>query len=468
VNFIKLLHIVRARYKIALLVATLTLAAGLAANEFMPRRYAAEAVVMVDTRSPDPVSALLMPAHMAPGNMGTQVDIIRSDRVGRKAVRLLRLDEDPGVKDMWRQATDGKGRLEDWMSSLLQRGVKVVPSRDSNMISISYQGADPVFVAAVANAVAQAYIEASVELKTEPARQYSQWFSDQAKSLRESVEKAQARLSEFQRQKGIVASDDSLDSEHVKLRELAARLTAVQAEIRDAQSKQRNGTVDPSALPEVMQNPAVQSLRSNINQLEVKLKEASRNFGAKHPQYQRMEAELAELKNRLDIEIKHAASSISSSRSVGMTREAELKAALDQQTKRVLGMKKDRDEIAVLARDVETAKRAYEAITARQTQSNLESQATRTNVFVLSPAIEPIDPIFPMPMQKALLITIAAALVLAGASIGALELLDQRVRTADDLAEMLQVPVLAVVEPCKLPRRGKLLPQPRAPALPAA
>lgn len=465
---IKLLHILRARYKVALLAAVLALTAGLAANEFLPRRYAAEAIVMVDTRSPDPVAALLTPASMAPGNMGTQVDIIRSDRVGRKAVRLLRLDGDPTVKEMWHEATGGKGRLEDWMSSLLQRAVKVTPSRDSNMISISYQGADPAFAAAVANAIAQAYIEASVELKTEPARQYSQWFAEQAKLLREAVEKSQARLSEFQRQKGIVASDDSLDYEHVKLRELAARLTAVQAEVRDAQSKQRTGTADAATLPEVMQNSAVQALRGNINQLEVKIKEASGNFGAKHPQYLRMEAELEELKNRLNLEMKHAASGISSSRAVGQTKEAELKVALDQQTRRVLAMKKDRDEIAVLVRDVETAKRAYETITARQTQSNLESQATRTNVFILSPAIEPLDPTFPMPMRKALLLSLAGALFLAGLAIAALEFFDRRIRTADDLAEMLQLPVLAVVEPCKLPRRAKALARSTAPALPAA
>lgn len=460
-----LLLILRARYKAAILVALFAIAAGLIANEFVPKRYAAETIVMVDVRSPDPVSALLTQSMVAPGSLATQVDIVRSDRVGRKVVRMLRLDEDPSVKQLWQAATGGKGKIEDWMSNLLRKGISVSPSRDGgSMLSIAYQGGDPVFVAAVANAFAQAYIEASVELKVEPARQYSQWFGDQAKVLRENVEKAQARLSDFQRQKGIVATDDSLDNEYSKLRELAARLTAVQGDIRDAQSKQRAGAIDAGTLPEVVQNTAVSGIRSNINQLEVKLKEAAGNLGVRHPQYQRMELEIAEQKNRLAAEMKLATSGFSSSRAIGLSRETELKAAIETQTRKILTMKTERDEISVLLRDVETAKRGYEAVTTRLTQSNLESQATRTNIFVLNPAVEAIEPSYPMPRSKALLISLIAGLLLAGASVAGLEFLDRRIRTANDLAEMLQLPVLAVIGPSRLPRRlafrggGKALP----------
>src|SRR5687768_15941513 len=139
-DLLKYLLILRARYKLAVLVALLVIAAGLAANALAPRRYVAETVVMVDIRSPDPVAGLLMPAMMAPGNLGTQLDIINSDRVGRKVVRMLRLDHNEAVIEMWRSATEGKGKIEDWMSSVLRRGLKVTPSRDSNVLIISYQG----------------------------------------------------------------------------------------------------------------------------------------------------------------------------------------------------------------------------------------------------------------------------------------------------------------------------------------
>ena len=452
-NPVTFLRVLRDRWEVALLVALIAVAIGAGVSVNLTKRYSADTSLMVDVRSPDPVAALLSPTGIAPGTMGTQVDIIKSDRVARKVVRMLRLDENRAVVQMWQEATQGRGQVADWMSSLLQKGLKVTPSRESNLINISYQGADPAFVASVANAYAQAYIEASVELKVEPARQYSRWFGDQAKVLRENVEKAQARLSEFQQRKGIVDTVETMDYELAKLNELSARLTAAQGETRDARIKQRSGNGSASALPEVMNNSVVAGLRSRIADLEAKVKEAAGNLGTQHPQYRRMESELAELKARLAAESSHVASGYTASSAVGRSREAELRDAIEAQKKKILVLRGERDEIAVLLRDVETAKRAYEAVTNRYNQTSLESQVTQTNVSVLTPAIEPIEPTFPKPMPQMMLMAAALGILLGfGAAFG-LEMIDRRIRSPEDLAEMLQLPVLAVIEPARKPRR---------------
>lgn len=447
------LFVLRDRYPIALSVAILAFAIGAGVASSLPKRYIAETSLMVDVRSPDPVAALLSASGMAPGSLGTQVDIIKSDRVARKVVRMLRLDENPAVVKMWQESTQGRGQVADWMANLLQRGLRVTPARESNLITLSYQGSDPAFVTSVANAFAQAYIEASVELKVEPARQYARWFGDQAKILRENVEKAQARLSEFKQRIGIVGTEESVDYEFSKLNELSARLTTVQGETRDAQIKQRSGKSDAGTLPEVMGNSVVAGLRGKIADMEAKVKEAAGNLGTKHPQYLRMESELAELKARLAAEATFAARSYSAVGAISRSKEAELKDAIEAQKKKLFVLRKERDEIAVLARDVETAKRAYEAVTARYTQTNLESQITQTNVSVLTPAIEPIDPSFPKPMPQMMLILAGLGILLGcGAALG-LEMIDRRIRSPEDLAEMLQLPVLAVIEKVRRPRR---------------
>jgi chain length determinant protein EpsF len=450
----QLLRALRARYKAALVAAIIGFAAVMAGSELLPKQYTAETSVVVDMGAQDPIATLLLSTPLQRGSMGTQVDIIKSDRVARKVVRLLRLGESEAVKKSWQEATEGRGKLEDWLSKGLQKGLTVTPSRDSNVITISFRGTDPTFVAAAANAYAQAYIEASVELKVEPAKQYADWFTDQAKVLRESVEKAQSRLSEFQQKSGIVVTAESLDFEMVRLNELAAKLTAAQGETRDALSKEQSGTGRVDTLPEVMQNSVVAGLRSNVNQLEVKLKEAEVNLGRNHPQYQRMTSELAEVKRKLEAEVKHVGAIYSTNAATGRAKEAELRAAVEKQKKKLLDMKNQRDEIAVLQRDVETAKKAYEAVTNRLNQANLESQANRTNVSVLTPATEPIQPSFPKPPEIMLLIAAGLAVVLAcGAAMG-LEMLDRRVRSTDDLVEMLQLPVLAVIEPERRLRLG--------------
>jgi capsular polysaccharide biosynthesis protein len=110
------------------------------------------------------------------------------------------------------------------------------------------------------------------------------------------------------------------------------------------------------------------------------------------------------------------------------------------------------------------AQKAYEGVSQRLTQSRLESQFTQTNVSVLTLASEPIEPSFPN-----LLLNLAASIVLGGfLGIGAvlgLEIIDRRVRSTRDLAELLRLPMLGVVP--RRRRRRRLSFTRRKPALQA-
>lgn len=443
----QVLLVLRARYKIALYVTLICVAAALLANERLPRVYTATTALVADVRSRDPVAALFMP-----GNVATQMEILVSDRVAQKAVKILRLDEQPGYRLRWQEATGGVGRLEQWIGALLLRNLDVRLGRDGTIMHVDFKAGDPVFAAAAANAFAQAYIDATIELKVEPARQYSRWFEDQGKLLRENLEKAQARLSSYQQQKGIVARDETLDNETARLAALTAQLTVIQDQNAESRSKQR--LQGSRTLPEVLQNTVVAGLRSDIARLEGKLKEASGNLGTNHPQYRRMESELAELKANLEAETRLVSSGFTASTSVGRDKEAEIRAAIEAQRKKLLNSKGDRDQLAVLQRDVDAAKQAYDAVTVRLSQANLESQATQANVSVLSPAVEPLTPSFPKPLRVILLLSLVAGAVLGIGAALWIESLDRRIRSVGDLAEMLQVPVLGVIDGGR--KRGRL------------
>ena len=434
------IHLVlRARWKIALFVLLAVVGATLGVADRLPKQYVASTSLVIDIRSPDPIAAMLLPT-----NLGTQIDIIGSERVARLAVRLLKLDENPGVRQQWREATHGDAPLDAWMGELMLKHLTVTPGRDSNIVNIEYRATDPAFAAAVANAFAQAYVETTIEMRVEPAKQYAKWFGEQGKSLREALEKAQSRLSAFQQDKGIVQKDERLDTETARLNELATQLTAVQAQTVDARSKQLSGAAS-ATLPEVMGNTVIAGLRSSIAQKEAALKEAAVNLGTRHPQYLRMESELADLKKSLEEETRHVAKGFSSSRAVGKDKEKELRAAIALQKKKVLRLKSERDELAVLQRDVDAAQSAYDAVTKRFNQASLESQATRANISVLNPATTPLEPVFPKPFRTMVLLALSLGIGLGVGAAYVLEYFDRRIRSADDLAEMLQLPVLGVI-----------------------
>ena len=427
----------RVRWRLALGILLGTVAIAVPVILMLPKQYTASTSLGVETKSPDFITTLLMPTNLA-----SQEEIIRSERVTRQVIRTLGFDIDPGLRQTWQQVS-GRGRYEEWLAEVMQRRLTVTPSRrGDNMITIQYRSPSPAEAAAVANAYARHYAEAAIEMKVEPARQYARWFGEQNKKLRADFEAAQARLSEFQREKGIGVRDENLGAEAERLANLAAQLTAAQTVAVDAKGKLQTGG---DALPEVMQNTVIQGLRAEILRQEAKLRDAGANLGANHPQYRAMQAEVAELKVRLDAETRHVVRSVSTTRSLSGDKERELKTALEAQRKKLLAMRADRDLLAVLERDVEGAKQAYETAERRFTQVNLESQATQSNVFLIRPAIEPLEPSFPK-VKLYILASILFGALLGVATAHALETLDRRVRCVDDVAVLMRMRVLSVVE----------------------
>jgi chain length determinant protein EpsF len=466
-NVQQILLILAARYKLALLVMAATVALAFVGCLLLPKKYTAITTVVVDNKTPDPVSGLLMQAGVIPQinlSAAAEAEIITSERVARRVVRMLKLDQDPEILELWRDDTDGRGSVDVWLGELLLKKVSVRPaSLQSNVLPIKFAASDPEFAAAVANAFAQAYIEVNIELKVEPAKHYVAWFTQQEKVLRAALEKAQAKLSKYLQEKRIVATDELRDTEMTRLNELTQQLNAVQGQFTDILSKE--GSSDADALPDVAQNNLITGLKSNLARQEAKLQELAGNLGLNHPQFQRLESEIAALRENLQAERRNIIKGFSASRRVYKTREVELQAAIEAQKNKLLRIKNERDHLAVLQREVEAAKKALDAVLNRLQQSTLDSQATQTNVSILTPAVPPLEPSFPKLVLYTLL-AIPAGLLLAVAAAYAYEMHDGRVRSRADLAGMLQAPVLAVIEPPG-ERRRRFFGFSRGPALAA-
>jgi len=439
----QILLILRARAKVVFLTLFATVLTTLVVSLIMPRQYTAETAVVVDVKSPDPVAGLLLPGLITPGYMATQVDIITSDRVARRVVKLLHLDESPASKEKWLDATDGKGDMVAWLANSIMKDLDVKPSRESNVINISYSATEPALAAAVANAFAQAYLDVNLDIKVEPARQNAAWFEAQTKLARDRLEAAQRAYSEQQQKTGIIDSEKSLDFETTKLNELSAQLTVVQGQNSDSHSKIKPAG-GSDTLTEVIQSPLIAALKTDVAHLESKLQDSNVNLGKNHPQTQRAESELASLKARLATETQKIISSVSTSYEVGKQKEQDLVTAIEKQKARVLSLNKQSDEISVLKRDVESAQQAFENVSQRAAQTRLESLSVQTNAVVLSPAFEPVEHSKPKIRLNVLIAIFLGTLIGTGLAL-MLELLNRRVRSVADLTQVIGVPVLACI-----------------------
>ncbi|MCL4798579.1 MAG: hypothetical protein KJ025_03275 [Burkholderiales bacterium] len=163
--------VLKARKWVVLTTLAIALGAAVALSWLLPARWTATAAVLVDSKSPDPASGMLVPSQTLPGAMATQVEIIRSRKVALKVVEALRLDQSQAAQQQWRAETQGRGSLKVWLADRLVGRLDAAPARDSSVIRISYAGDDPQLAAAAANAFASAYSAANLELKDELARQ---------------------------------------------------------------------------------------------------------------------------------------------------------------------------------------------------------------------------------------------------------------------------------------------------------
>lgn len=441
--------ILRARYRVILAVLAFALVAALVVSLLIPKKYTAQTSLLIDARTPDPVAGAGMSGVIAPSYMATQVDIIGGDLVAQRVVKMLKLDEDEETKIAWQKATQGRGSLDAWIAKDLQSGLLVQPARESNVININYKGSNADSVAKVANAFAQAYLDTNLSLKTEPARLYATWFDEQTKVSRAKLEASQARLSDYQQKAGIVSSDERVDYETTKLAQISTQLTSVQGETTDSQSK-RNARGDTVA--EVMQSSLINGLKADVARLEAKVNENNVNLGVNHPLRQRGEAELASLRNRLATESNRISASIETAYRVGKDRERELQSAVNAQKTKVLALNKQRDELNVYRRDVEADQRAYETVSQSASQTRLQSLTNQTNVVRLNTALAPIDPSGPKISINLLIAAFMGTLMGVGLAL-VLELMNRRVRSSDDLMQMLDLPVLASISSNSTKRR---------------
>ena len=441
-TFQQFILILQARYKAALTALLLTVGLTAGVSLWLPKEYQASTALVLDVKSPDPITGSMLQGLMSPGYMATQIDIINSDRVANTVVKVLKLDGSLSVKEQWMDATGGKGSMTDWLAKLLQKHLDVKPSRESNLITINYSGPEPDFAATVANAFAQAYIDVNLDLRLAPARQSSQFFEAQSRTARDRLENAQNALSDYQQRNGITSVDERLDYETAKLNETSSQLTSVQTQTTDSQSKRQSGKSD--TLAEVMQSPLLNGLKGDISRAEATLSQNSVNLGKNHPQTLRAQTELATLKAQLAEETRKITSSIDTTYEVGKDRETKLKAALAAQKERVLTLNKQRDELTVLRHDVDAAQRALDTVTGRYAQSNVESQTNQTNIAVLNPAIAP-----PHAARPRVLLNVALSIFVGGLlGIGlalAMEMSHRRVRSGADLQEALELPLLGSI-----------------------
>jgi len=442
-NLMNFLSIVLARWKSELAIMMIVAALAAAITYSMPKQYVSTASVVVDVSKSDGPAGTGMGGIQQKVYVATQVEVLTSARVAEEVVLGLSAGDQASYRAAW-MAAGAPGEFAGWAAGVIAKSLTVSPARESNVLDISFKADDPQRAARMANAFVGRYVDIAVELRVQPAQKYKSFFEDQANEQRIRLEAARGRLIAFNEAKGIIATDAKGDVETERLADLSKEIVAIEGQLAESQSRSDQAQQNASSMQEVQNDAIIIAMRNDLQRARTLLAQERQNLGDNHPRIVETQRSVDDLNARVNVETSRIRSSLGINKRALEQRLATLRVALEKQRVKAGRLASSRSEATLLQSDVDGAQREYDDVIKRLGQTRLESQATQGNVSVLQEAKAPIRPSSPNAALN------MAAGVFVGTFLGILfglgrELLDRRVRSDDQLAVLLDQPLIGSV-----------------------
>lgn len=407
------------RILIAISTAVCSLSAVVMVQVVKPR-YEAQSRVMLDVIKPDPVTGQVMATAFLRAYTKTQIELVKDLQVASRVVKDLNLAKDTYYLRLYRERGRGKQDLDfdRWAAEQVAEGANARLIDASNILEISYGTSSPARARIVADGLRKAYVDITLESRREAARRNAEWYEAQAEKSRAVLMQAERAKSEFERANGILLQDDRVDIDSARLAALASQSGA------------------PVFTPTTASPPSAPLLAT----VEAELAEASKILGPNHPTLLSLRARKVALENQVAQE--RAAANNSAGAAVSAARATS--GMLEAQKAKVMGQREQVERLRLMQDEIDLRRDQYNKGVARAAQLRQEAEIAEAGVVPLAAAVTPQEPEFP---KKGIIIPAA---VLGGAGFGIvigllLELIGRRVRSADDLADAIKAPVLAVV-----------------------
>lgn len=430
------------------------------AMRFVNPQYTATAQLYVNLAEANGATNAQVPGAVVRNYISTQIEAIRSRGTALLVVERENLSADPQLRAAFAAAAQDGEQIEDWIASVLLRGLEVTRQAASDVISVSYRGDSKEFSARMANAFASGFLRKDVELRIGSAQELSKWYDERLALLRVRFLEVETKRSEL-RLEGIRRGDvdaagaqDSLTSMTTQMAN--ARNAVLQA--KAALDLARNGQ-NPAA-----ENPELLALRRQVTDTELALKRELPLLGESHRRIQFLRTNLQQSKAQVEAAVVRLRAELVADK------ERELSTA--ERRVQETGSQMSRDETlrheqvksralaAALDRELESLRSQVDVLVQRRERSIVESAASQTNTSILSQAAVPSNPSWP---RIPLVMAVAAVLGLAfGLALAFLrEMFDRRVRCTDDLTTYFNVPLLGDVKGSRLSVKMAKLPPSR-------
>jgi polysaccharide biosynthesis transport protein len=437
----------------------------------MPGRYEAIATIMFDPNKVTLFTNSMVGDATLDSSTGleSQVQIISTEAVAKKAMQRLNLQDDPAFApptksrvERWFGPTVAEymgrsgRRSEDWNaryrldSFMGEVGVRRL--HGTYAVNISYQSDSPARAAMFANAVAYSFLDKQIEDRSNVNRRAADWLKKRLDELRAQTATAQAAINAFRTSNSLFDSGGQAVSER-QMGELNAQLMAERSKIGDTEARLQlvesairdyaHSSVKPS-VPDLMNNPLVTKLREQYFELSNKRVEFLGRFGASHQSVKKLDQRMAEIHVAMLDEYQRLAESYRSDIQISRRREATVDKALQVAIKEMRAGQSAHIRLRELESSAQTYQSLYDGFLKRYSESNEQEAFPFARAQMATEATEPLGRNYKKTIRfGSILFALSVALGCMGAVLR--ELTDRTFRRLDEVERTLERPLVAVI-----------------------
>ncbi|CAM3953521.1 Tyrosine-protein kinase wzc [Vibrio aerogenes CECT 7868] len=415
----------------------------------MTAKYLATATVLIKAQADNatPIDPVDHYDSTRPPYYETQYNLMQSRVVLERAVRDMHLDKNPRFNGVDPdkaeiQKPSDQERINHALQ-VLSRGLTFTIVRQTQLIYISYKSESAVESAQIANGVARAFIQYSVDQKVKKTAQAQAWNTQQVQKLKKQLTDKKQQLKQFLDDKGLLMFHgiDGLENEKMglitnKLSDAKERRLAAQAAYETMLNTDSSSVSTFASLPEIADHAQLQDLRAALTQAKRKLYELQRLYGPKHQKVLAASAEIQAIESQSRALFAELKERITKKYQEAKIKEQRYQALLREQTQQFRALVEKRNQYNDLMTEIDKTEELYKTLLKRSKEQGLAAQYREPDAILYDPAAVPVKP---QKQNKKLLIVMAfvLSLVLSVLVIVVMTAMDRRIAGMNQLRTRL-------------------------------
>lgn len=329
--------------------------------------------------------------------MGTQLGILTSQTIAWNVIQNLALYKNPSFVGPGAHPAKSSDISEENKISLIRHfgsGLSAQFEKETEIAQIKYTNVDPELAAAIANAVADAYIERNYQSRYVNMHKTVLWLDGQLDNLRRGVAASEKEFADFQRQTGIFQTDENHSAELDRFQALNTALTNAELQRINREIDYRASlTLEPDQVTPSISG--ISATRAQLANLEAEYASLTAKYGNAYPRVIQLGSQIAQVKTNLQDQTQFARRQLEADYQQALNDENRLRAMVATQKQLIFSTNETTLQYSILQHEVTAQRDLYEDLTRRLQEAELNSGLNANAISVLDPALRPNVPISP-------------------------------------------------------------------------